>query len=755
MKKIAIAMITLLLIGILTLVFNIQTIRIVHGMAADCQLEPTEENYIGVRYKAVLLEDELSETGWVLLFGGNGFTMNGEYQPHFMDLMIKGGWADIYDDPLCSSGFPSKETLKKFSIEFGLSDYEDTTVQDNDIAAWSEDPELFPRIFTNIDSRDPQAPDKIMTVYQVDNGGFLEGREIEVSFVRREVTRLPMDENYFMDPDLEGEDCCKPNSQDDILYRHWVATLVVPSLGVNSSVDFYINADQGDKISGKSALNFMWENYRRPAIESDKFKVIVFDLQVKTTSGEWKNATKFLVDYRTPDDELPLNDRRELVGGYRKVNYGDYPAMEASFGYGYADYLIDGDPNDYESTDATKGVIDLEYLEGTENCDIKVVVVDSSGFKISGASVYLDESYKGNTDPTGECVISSIFPGYHILEASKSGHNVSTIAYVESGETENITLILESAPEHGRLLFDEAHSEWISIEGNYKEFANSLRMAGHVVEHTTFSPITYDILRDYDVYIVGTAWGSFTSAEVDAITQFVSNGGGLFLTGLGWSWVNPTENRTLESYPMNLISRNFGIEFLEDSICDPTDNYGSNPYTPVFHETITHLITWNVVRVGGPICPSPLKALGTGSHAVVFGDEDAYSNGGNYPVGSYPPVVMATAYNQGRVVCLGHEGYLSTDDYDSNGVPNINDFDNLQLGLNIIYWLVKKNLPEFLKTDLNQDGTVNIVDISIVAMAFGTKLGDDNWNEVADLDKNEEINIIDISTVAMDYGKTV
>jgi hypothetical protein len=40
---------------------------VVYGMAGDCALEPTGENYIGVRYKALLVEDELSETHWVLL----------------------------------------------------------------------------------------------------------------------------------------------------------------------------------------------------------------------------------------------------------------------------------------------------------------------------------------------------------------------------------------------------------------------------------------------------------------------------------------------------------------------------------------------------------------------------------------------------------------------------------------------------------------------------------------------------------------
>jgi hypothetical protein len=67
------------------------------------------------------------------------------------------------------------------------------------------------------------------------------------------------------------------------------------------------------------------------------------------------------------------------------------------------------------------------------------------------------------------------------------------------------------------------------------------------------------------------------------------------------------------------------------------------------------------------------------------------------------------------------------------------------------------------RTDLNKDGTVNIIDIATAAKAFGSHGPDipnpgdppsKNWNATADLDKNGWINIIDIATVARDYGKT-
>jgi hypothetical protein len=59
------------------------------------------------------------------------------------------------------------------------------------------------------------------------------------------------------------------------------------------------------------------------------------------------------------------------------------------------------------------------------------------------------------------------------------------------------------------------------------------------------------------------------------------------------------------------------------------------------------------------------------------------------------------------------------------------------------------------QSDINKDGTVNIIDIAIAAKAFNTKPGDENWNPIADMDINEIINIIDVAKVAMDFGKKI
>ena len=81
---------------------------------------------------------------------------------------------------------------------------------------------------------------------------------------------------------------------------------------------------------------------------------------------------------------------------------------------------------------------------------------------------------------------------------------------------------------------------------------------------------------------------------------------------------------------------------------------------------------------------------------------------------------------------------------------------------NLDYWrelgrayVFAKVVDYSIYSDLNDDRTVNILDIYIVAKAYGSRQGDQNWNEFADLDRNAIVNVLDIRMVAKDYGETV
>ncbi len=53
-----------------------------------------------------------------------------------------------------------------------------------------------------------------------------------------------------------------------------------------------------------------------------------------------------------------------------------------------------------------------------------------------------------------------------------------------------------------------------------------------------------------------------------------------------------------------------------------------------------------------------------------------------------------------------------------------------------------------LNPDMNEDGLLNIIDITIVAKAFGSTVGDSQYREKADLDHNGFVDILDIALVA-------
>jgi len=61
----------------------------------------------------------------------------------------------------------------------------------------------------------------------------------------------------------------------------------------------------------------------------------------------------------------------------------------------------------------------------------------------------------------------------------------------------------------------------------------------------------------------------------------------------------------------------------------------------------------------------------------------------------------------------------------------------------------------WIPEDINGDGIVNIQDILIAALAFGSRPGDPNWNPIADLDNNGIINILDLVTIAIHFGEHV
>jgi Zn-dependent M28 family amino/carboxypeptidase len=148
--------------------------------------------------------------------------------------------------------------------------------------------------------------------------------------------------------------------------------------------------------------------------------------------------------------------------------------------------------------------------------------------------------------------------------------------------------------------------------------------------------------------------------------------------------------------------------------------------------------------------PASLAGDYYGLWGVDLGISDAVPVRSSVLLISYP-LTYADKWN------MGVPGWIHTSYDNSTSTATLNwvEVNNLEAHIEVAALTGMRVSPSLLVTDLNQDGRVNIQDITMVAVAFGSKPGDTDWNAIADLDRNGVVNILDITMVAKDYGKTL
>lgn len=136
-----------------------------------------------------------------------------------------------------------------------------------------------------------------------------------------------------------------------------------------------------------------------------------------------------------------------------------------------------------------------------------------------------------------------------------AGSSAPPVVVIASGHCEVMELMTE---------------DWL-LPGLLTEWGYTLRDAP--------GPLDEAALEGAGVLIIGNAWRPFTPQETAAVARFVSQGGGLLLAGLGWSWVDyandpatlctagtgdAAEPLTLDDYPMNQLGARFGVRWTEE-----------------------------------------------------------------------------------------------------------------------------------------------------------------------------------------------
>jgi hypothetical protein len=130
-----------------------------------------------------------------------------------------------------------------------------------------------------------------------------------------------------------------------------------------------------------------------------------------------------------------------------------------------------------------------------------------------------------------------------------------------------------------KVFYSIGHGEWLN-QGNLVTLGKLLAS-----NHFTLSPVSAPLdsakLTSASVLIIGNAWrGNLTPNETEVVRQYVANGGGLLLLGLGWSWLQYHAGTTLNDYPMTQIAAPYQVGWLDGYISDPTDRIGDST---VFH----------------------------------------------------------------------------------------------------------------------------------------------------------------------------
>lgn len=182
--------------------------------------------------------------------------------------------------------------------------------------------------------------------------------------------------------------------------------------------------------------------------------------------------------------------------------------------------------------------------------------------------------------------------------------------YTKEGQTQTPSTDLPDGTGK-KVLFDNTHgqtagaADWV-IDGGFSDFADALRADHFTVDQLertipfTYGEqaVTFDKLKDYDVFIIGEANIPYKKSEQEAMLQYVQNGGSIFFIADHYNadhnknrwdasevmngyrrgaWENPAKGMTAEEaaspamqgvQSSNWLADNFGIRFRYNALGD-------------------------------------------------------------------------------------------------------------------------------------------------------------------------------------------
>jgi PGF-CTERM protein len=247
----------------------------------------------------------------------------------------------------------------------------------------------------------------------------------------------------------------------------------------------------------------------------------------------------------------------------------------------------------------------------------------------------------------------------------------------------SISIASASNPK-ARILIDDYHGADLG-----SGLKNELTDRRFEIEVNTDTPLDSIALGKYNVLVIAIPDKEISETEINAVLNFVDDGGGLLLLGESGGVIDSMDN----------LSENFGIVFNRDTLKDPTNRccasswYPGNDRMVIVHSFISHPITKDIKSIayyhhyqGYYGCT--LSLSGSAS-ALAIGDDDSYSE--VYEEGSCPPVLAVSHYGDGKVVGYGcYHSWLKDPETmwaKIHGGLADEDKDNKQLALSVFHYL--------------------------------------------------------------------
>jgi|GEM_PF-4037541 len=221
-----------------------------------------------------------------------------------------------------------------------------------------------------------------------------------------------------------------------------------------------------------------------------------------------------------------------------------------------------------------------------------------------------------------------------------------------------------------RILVDEYHGfplfDMTGIDGY------NLRNQGFVFEPIT-TELSLGAMSEFDAVVIGFAYyeggkARFSPEEIIAIREYIKQGKGVFLVGLGWVWVT-YEKLPIEEYPLNLIAADTGMFFSGQTISSVNGvGYEEAPITFRRPFLANHPVTQNVNQIGASKTLPGSLVVDPPAAPLIWGDDNTNdSNGTQNPI-----MLAASTLGDGRIVCLQHGSYVAPfeDTYEDGDFPD-------------------------------------------------------------------------------------